>query len=70
MGPPHVLNIDPAITGPLSQVQMLSAQQAQAVTAEGSDGGDVKKGAKRELSTSKRAAQNRAAQVRSVTHPQ
>jgi len=46
---PHDHNIDPAIGG-----QMMSES--------GDDGGDGRKGGKRELSQSKRAAQNRAAQ--------
>ena len=56
---PHSQNIDPAIAG------------TGAPSASAGDGGqedanvDAKKGGKRELSTSKRAAQNRAAQVRS-----
>lgn len=48
---PHDHNIDPAIGG-----QMMSES--------GGDDADGRKGGKRELSQSKRAAQNRAAQVR------
>lgn len=52
-------NIDPAIAGP-SYAQLSGGDDGD------EDMGDGKKGAggKRELSTSKRAAQNRAAQVR------
>jgi hypothetical protein len=50
-------NIDPAIAG--SNLMSTSAESG------GDDNGvDGRKGGKRELSTSKRAAQNRAAQVR------
>jgi hypothetical protein len=54
-------NIDPAIAGvaPAPVPMMGGNVAAAAVDADGD-----KKGAKRELSTSKRAAQNRAAQVR------
>ncbi|KAI9721015.1 MAG: hypothetical protein M1812_002494 [Candelaria pacifica] len=51
----HDHNIDPAIAG--SNVHMSTSDQNS-----GDDQGDDKKGGKRELSTSKRAAQNRAAQ--------
>jgi len=54
----HVHNIDPAIAG--------SSMMSNSAGESGGDdnGSDGKKGGKRELSTSKRAAQNRAAQVR------
>ena len=55
---PHDQNIDPAIGGP----GMMSA----GADGSGDDGLDGRKGGKRELSNSKRAAQNRAAQVRSL----
>lgn len=53
----HVHNIDPAIAG--------SSMMSNSAGESGGDdnGSDGKKGGKRELSTSKRAAQNRAAQV-------
>lgn len=54
---PHDQNIDPAIAG--TGIMSTSAGESG-----GDDNGsDGKKGGKRELSTSKRAAQNRAAQV-------
>jgi hypothetical protein len=52
---PHDQNIDPAIGGPGG---MMASGEG------GDDGLDGRKGGKRELSNSKRAAQNRAAQVR------
>jgi hypothetical protein len=52
---PHDHNIDPAIAG--SGMMNTSAESGDDVGADG------RKGGKRELSTSKRAAQNRAAQV-------
>ena len=54
----HIHNIDPAIAG--------SGMMSNSPGESGGDdnGSDGKKGGKRELSTSKRAAQNRAAQVR------
>ena len=55
---PHDHNIDPAIAGTV----MMTASAGESGADDNSDG---KKGSgKRELSTSKRAAQNRAAQVR------
>jgi hypothetical protein len=54
---PHDQNIDPAIGGPGG---MMSAGADQG----GDEGLDGRKAGKRELSNSKRAAQNRAAQVR------
>ena len=56
----HAQNIDPAIAG--------SGMMSNSAGESGGDdnGSDSKKGGKRELSTSKRAAQNRAAQVRST----
>jgi hypothetical protein len=56
-GSPHDQNIDPAIAGP----GMMSASAGE--SGGDDNGSDGKKGGKRELSTSKRAAQNRAAQV-------
>ncbi|KAI9836119.1 MAG: hypothetical protein M1819_001735 [Sarea resinae] len=62
MGPsssasPHDHNIDPAIAGSAMNV-------SNSADSGGDDNGsDSKKGGKRELSTSKRAAQNRAAQL-------
>lgn len=55
---PHDQNIDPAIAG--------SGMMSTSAGESGGDdnGSDGKRGGKRELSTSKRAAQNRAAQVR------
>jgi hypothetical protein len=53
---PHDQNIDPAIGGP---GRMMSAGGESG----GDEMGDGRKGGKRELSQSKRAAQNRAAQV-------
>ena len=54
---PHHHNIDPAIAG-------TSIMNPAAGDSGGDDGAsDGRKGGKRELSTSKRAAQNRAAQV-------
>jgi len=56
---PHDHNIDPAIAGS-------AMRGASAGESGGDDNGtasDGRKGGKRELSTSKRAAQNRAAQV-------
>lgn len=53
---PHDHNIDPAIAG-------TGIMSASAGESGGEDNSDGKKGGKRELSTSKRAAQNRAAQV-------
>jgi len=59
---PHEHNIDPAIGGG-GQGGMMSAGNAG--DSGGDDSlGDGRKGGKRELSQSKRAAQNRAAQVR------
>lgn len=52
---PHDHNIDPAIAG--TGMMNTSAESGDDVGADG------RKGGKRELSTSKRAAQNRAAQV-------
>jgi len=52
---PHDHNIDPAIAG--TGLMNTSAESGDEIGADG------KKGGKRELSTSKRAAQNRAAQV-------
>ena len=54
---PHDHNIDPAIAG----TGMMTASAGESGGDENSDG--KKGGGKRELSTSKRAAQNRAAQV-------
>lgn len=54
---PHDHNIDPAIAGP----GMMSTSAGE--SGNDDNGSDGKKGGKRELSTSKRAAQNRAAQV-------
>jgi hypothetical protein len=61
---PH--NIDPAIASAqhqhqpqLQHIDMMSASAGDS----GDDNGDGRKGGKRELSQSKRAAQNRAAQV-------
>ncbi|TVY81553.1 putative transcription factor [Lachnellula suecica] len=54
---PHDHNIDPAIGGPGSGGMMSTAGDSG-----GDDMGDGRKGGKRELSQSKRAAQNRAAQ--------
>lgn len=61
VGGPQDQNIDPAIAGP----GMIMANAGDGGPDE--NGIDMKKGGKRELSTSKRAAQNRAAQVRSFT---
>lgn len=55
---PHDHNIDPAIAGS----GMISTSAGE--SGGDDNGSDGKKGGKRELSTSKRAAQNRAAQVR------
>lgn len=57
---PHDRNIDPAIAGP----SMIGASAGES----GGDDhvSDDRRGGKRELSTSKRAAQNRAAQVRAL----
>jgi hypothetical protein len=61
---PHDQNIDPAIGGS-SGGGMMSAGGGAAGDSGGDDSlGDGRKGGKRELSQSKRAAQNRAAQVR------
>lgn len=54
---PHDHNIDPAIAG----TGMLNTSAGE--SGGDDNGSDGKKGGKRELSTSKRAAQNRAAQV-------
>lgn len=57
---PHHHNIDPAIAG-------TGIMNLGAVDSGGDDGvSDGRKSGKRELSTSKRAAQNRAAQVCSI----
>jgi len=57
---PHDHNIDPAIGGP-------GGMMSTGAESGGDDSlNDGRKGGKRELSQSKRAAQNRAAQVRSV----
>ena len=53
---PHDQNIDPAIGGP--------SMMGTGADSGGDDSMDGRKGGKRELSNSKRAAQNRAAQVR------
>ncbi|KAK4697766.1 AP-1-like transcription factor, partial [Lecanoromycetidae sp. Uapishka_2] len=53
---PHHHNIDPAIGGPGGMMDQRTGDSG------GEDGSDGRKGGKRELSTSKRAAQNRAAQ--------
>ncbi len=60
---PHDQNIDPAIAG--------SGMMSTSAGESGGDdnGSDGKRGGKRELSTSKRAAQNRAAQVRVLIFP-
>ena len=60
VGGPHDQNIDPAIAGP----GMISTSAGESGPDE--NGIDTKRGGKRELSTSKRAAQNRAAQVRNL----
>ena len=57
---PHDQNIDPAIAG----TGMMSTSAGE--SGGDDNGSDSKKGGKRELSTSKRAAQNRAAQVRII----
>ena len=54
----HAHNIDPAIAGP----GMMSHSPGES-GGEEAGGPESKRGGKRELSTSKRAAQNRAAQV-------
>ncbi|MCJ1339095.1 hypothetical protein MMC09_004384 [Bachmanniomyces sp. S44760] len=51
-----VANLDPAIAGSSGNVSMSAGESG------GEEGSDGKRGGKRELSTSKRAAQNRAAQ--------
>ena len=58
-GSAHI--IDPAIAGP--QTAIMSHSPGDSAGDDGHDGHDGKKTGKRELSTSKRAAQNRAAQV-------
>ena len=58
---PHDQNIDPAIAG----TGMMSTSAGE--SGGDDNGSDGKKGGKRELSTSKRAAQNRAAQVRGAS---
>ena len=55
---PNDQNIDPAIAGPV-----MDASPSNESGGEDNLDGSAKKGGKRELSTSKRAAQNRAAQV-------
>lgn len=60
---PHDQNIDPAIAG----TGMMSTSAGE--SGGDDNGSDGKKGGKRELSTSKRAAQNRAAQVRVGSQP-
>lgn len=60
---PHDQNIDPAIAG----TGMMSTSAGE--SGGDDNGSDGKKGGKRELSTSKRAAQNRAAQVRVRSQP-
>ena len=55
----HSQVIDPAIANGTNGSGMMSNSAGES----GGDEGDLKKGQKRELSTSKRAAQNRAAQV-------
>ena len=57
IGSPHQRNIDPAI----SNTAMINAGNGD--SGGDDNGSDGRKGGKRELSTSKRAAQNRAAQV-------
>jgi hypothetical protein len=57
---PHDQNIDPAIGGGPG------AMMSSGPDGSGDDGLDGRKGGKRELSNSKRAAQNRAAQVRAI----
>lgn len=57
---PHDQNIDPAIAG---SGLTLSGTSAESGGDDNNGYGSTKKGGKRELSTSKRAAQNRAAQV-------
>lgn len=59
---PH--NIDPAIAGAAHAHHALDMMGGSAGGDSGDDNGDGRKGGKRELSQSKRAAQNRAAQVR------
>jgi hypothetical protein len=58
---PHDQNIDPAIAG---TGLTMSGTSAESGGDDNNGDGSSKKGGKRELSTSKRAAQNRAAQVR------
>ena len=55
---PHDHNIDPAIAGAAMSMHASAESGGDETMGEGG-----KKGGKRELSTSKRAAQNRAAQV-------
>ncbi|OBT51201.1 hypothetical protein VE04_09325 [Pseudogymnoascus sp. 24MN13] len=57
---PH--NIDPAIAAPRTPTTLLDLMGGSAGGDSGDDNGDGRKGGKRELSQSKRAAQNRAAQ--------
>ena len=58
-GSPHQIhNIDPAIAG-----SSMMSNNSAGESGGDDNGSDGKKGGKRELSTSKRAAQNRAAQV-------
>lgn len=59
---PH--NIDPAIAGASHAHHALDMMSGSVGGDSGDDNGDGRKGGKRELSQSKRAAQNRAAQVR------
>ncbi len=56
---PHDHNIDPAIAGSA----MRGASPGESGGDDNGTASDSRKGGKRELSTSKRAAQNRAAQV-------
>lgn len=67
---PHDQNIDPSMGGPGGVGSGMMS--VGALAAAGDDGdedslGDGRKGGKRELSQSKRAAQNRAAQVRGIS---